>query len=92
MENFFSSNGGPTKGWGLMALHTMSKGIEGIKKYIGDVRGIKIKNILYFKQRFVGKHYMKNIGWHWKGPILKQQKAPKKTLCAINVNILIDAN
>jgi len=51
----------------------MSKDTKGIKKYIGDVRGIKVKNILYFKQRFVGKHgkkhCMKNIGRHWKGPI-----------------------
>jgi len=73
IKNFFSGNGGLAKGWGLKALHTMSKDTKGIKKYIGDVRGIKVKNILYFKQRFVGKHdrkhCMKNIGWHWKGPI-----------------------
>jgi hypothetical protein len=39
----------------------MSKDTKGIKKYIGDVRGIKVKNILYFKQRFVGKHGKKHL-------------------------------
>jgi hypothetical protein len=63
--------GGQQKVEVLKALHTMSKDTKGIKKYIGDARGIKVKNILYFKQRFVGKHgrehCTKNIDW--KGPI-----------------------
>jgi hypothetical protein len=42
------------------------------KKYIGDIIGIKVENILYFiyifEPRVIGKHGRKDIGGCWKGP------------------------
>jgi hypothetical protein len=44
--------------------------LEDIEKYIGDVVGFRVENILYlyiYKPRIIAKH-RKDIGGQWKGP------------------------
>ncbi len=55
---------------GIKTLKALDIILEDIEKYIGDVVGFKVENILYlyiYKPRIIGKH-RKDIGGQWKGP------------------------
>jgi hypothetical protein len=56
------------------------------KKYIGNVVGIKVQNILYFIYIFelnvIGKDGRKDVRGHWKGPkkiTFEAMRVAKKT-------------
>jgi len=64
--------------------------LEDIEKYMGDVVGFRVENILYlyfYKPRIIGKH-REDIRGHSKGPqnyILKAMKNIKRILWALKI-------
>jgi hypothetical protein len=64
--------------------------LEDIEKYIRDVVGFKVENVLYvyfFKPRIIEKHRM-DIRGHWKGPqrfIFKLMRNIKKNTWVLKI-------
>lgn len=62
------------------------EGCQGTNKYMEDILGTKVENVLYFiwnfKLEVLGKHGRKDVGGGWKDSqkiFLKQSKVPKWT-------------